>query len=442
LGKQKELSRLEFNGDKMRKIIVRGPALSRSGYGEHTRFLLRALKSREDVFDIFILNVNWGQTGWIWEDDEERRWIDSVLHKTQQYVDSGGQFDISVQVTIPNEWERIAPINIGVTAGIETTKVSPQWVEKSMVVEKIITISEHSKQVYENTSYEAQDGATGEIIKDFRCTTPIEIVHYPVRDFEVVDLDLDLDYDFNFLTVAQISTRKNMANTIRWFVEEFKDDEVGLVAKCNIKCDSTQDRIETEKLMKSMLEEYEDRKCKVYLIHGHMTDDKMHSLYKHPKIKAYAGITHGEGFGLPIFEAAYNELPVVAPDWSGHVDFLYAPVKNKKTGKVKPKAHFAKVKYTLQPVQPDNVWDGVIQADSMWCYPEEKSYKSRLREVYKEHQRFKGQAKRLNKWIRDNFSKEQQYKKFVDAICPPQDLEVADLESWFNELESEIVEHD
>tara|TARA_R110000824_G_scaffold352115_1_gene539177 strand:- start:242 stop:763 length:522 start_codon:yes stop_codon:yes gene_type:complete len=173
-----------------------------------------------------------------------------------------------------------------------------------------------------------------------------------------------------------------------------------------------------------------------------MTDDKMYSLYKHPKIKAYASITHGEGFGLPIFEAAYNELPIVAPDWSGHVDFLYVPVKNKKSGKVKPKAHFAKVKYTLQPVQPENVWEGVLQADSMWCYPEEKSYKSRLREVHKDYKRFKGQAKRLNKWVRENFAKEQQYEKFVDGICPPQDREVVELEDWLNNLESEIVEHD
>ena len=38
------------------KVLVRGPALSQSGYGEHARFVLRALKTREDVFDIFLEN--------------------------------------------------------------------------------------------------------------------------------------------------------------------------------------------------------------------------------------------------------------------------------------------------------------------------------------------------------------------------------------------------
>ena len=46
-----------------KKIFVRGPVLSQSGYGEQSRFALRALKSREDLFEIFIQPLPWGQTG-------------------------------------------------------------------------------------------------------------------------------------------------------------------------------------------------------------------------------------------------------------------------------------------------------------------------------------------------------------------------------------------
>ena len=42
-----------------KKILVRGPVLSQSGYGEQSRFALRALKSREDLFDIYILPIAW-----------------------------------------------------------------------------------------------------------------------------------------------------------------------------------------------------------------------------------------------------------------------------------------------------------------------------------------------------------------------------------------------
>ena len=37
-----------------KKILVRGPALSQTGYGEQCRFALRALRSREDLFDIHL----------------------------------------------------------------------------------------------------------------------------------------------------------------------------------------------------------------------------------------------------------------------------------------------------------------------------------------------------------------------------------------------------
>ena len=66
-----------------KKILVRGPALSISGYGVQTRFALHALKRYEEYFDIFLTNINWGQTGWLYEDTEERRWLDYTITKTK-----------------------------------------------------------------------------------------------------------------------------------------------------------------------------------------------------------------------------------------------------------------------------------------------------------------------------------------------------------------------
>jgi len=397
-----------------KKIIIRGPILSRSGYGEHARFVLRALKEKEDLFDIYLLNTTWGNTGWVYEDSAERKWIDANILKTSLYLQQTNQFDASIQVTIPNEWQKMAPINIGVTAGIETTKVAPQWIEKSQEVDKIITISEHSKNTYLNTSYEAKNEQTGEVIRDFRCQVPIDIVHYPVKKFEKADINLEFEPNFNFLTVAQWGPRKNLSNTIKWFIEEFIDVPVGLVVKISIVNNSIIDRYECEKRVKSILSNYPQHKCKIYLLHGDMTDEEMTSLYNHPKIKAIISLAHGEGFGLPLFEAAYNGLPVLAPDWSGHLDFLYKPTE--KDGKIRKKAHFAKVDYDLSPIQKEVVWDGVLIKDSMWCFPKQGSYKMKLREMYKDHGRFKKQAKDLQKWILENFTEKQQYKKFTDII--------------------------
>ena len=237
-----------------KKILVRGPVLSRSGYGEQSRFALKCLRSREDYFDIYVIPTSWGRCGWVWEETEEREWIDERIRETSIYISQGGQFDSSLQVTIPNEWEKLAPINIGYTAGIETTKVAPQWIEKSYTMDHIIVISNHSRNTFLDTTYQATDKNTGQVYNDFRCKTEITPVNYCIRNYDTDQhLDFDLDYDFNFLCAAQFGPRKNVENTIKWFVEEFIDKEVGLVLKLNWHNDSINDRVATERQLKAIM---------------------------------------------------------------------------------------------------------------------------------------------------------------------------------------------
>ena len=240
-------------------------------------------------------------------------------------------FDVSLQITIPNEWEKLAPINIGYTAGIECDKIDPAWVEKSKIMDKIIVISDHAKSGFDNTIWTGKDANENKL--SIKNTTPVETVNYAVRNWEAADLDLKFDYDFNFLCVAQWGPRKNIISTIKWFVEECYDKEVGLVLKTNVRKNNIADRLDTEYKIGKILKDYKDRKCKVYLIHGDMTQEELSALYKHPQIKTFISLSHGEGFGLPIFEAACHGMPIIAPDWGGQCDFLYAPVRSGKKTK-------------------------------------------------------------------------------------------------------------
>ena len=398
-----------------KKLLVTGPALTASGYGEQARFALRALRTREDLFDIYLTPTAWGQTGWIHEDNEERKWLDSLVMKTVQYTQASNnqpQFDMSLQVTIPNEWKRMAPINIGYTAGIETNKISPSWVEPSNQMDKIIVVSSFAKKGFENGVFTAVNQQTGQQIQGYKVNTPIEVVNYSVRKAERTEIDLPLTTDFNFLTIAQSGPRKNLANTIKWFVEEFKNDaNVGLICKTHVMGSSQIDREMITNNLKQILEQHKDRKCKVYLLHGDLSEKEMASLYTHPKVKALVSLSHGEGFGLPSFEAAGWGLPVITTEWSGHTDFMYC---QNKEGKVKP--HFARVDFTLGPVQSEAIWGGVIEKDTMWSFPVGNSAKSEMRGVYKDWDRYRSQAKRLALHIEKEFAADKIYEQFIDVL--------------------------
>jgi glycosyltransferase involved in cell wall biosynthesis len=389
-----------------KKILLKGPLLTRSGYGEQARFALRSLRSREDLFEIFIQPLKWGQTSWINEDTPERNWIDQTIEKTIGYIQQGGKFDISLQVTIPNEFEKLAPVNIGYTAGIETTKVAHQWIQKANIMDRIIVVSEHSKNVFTNSQYEAHNQQTGDKVL-LKTQVPIESVGYPIKTFDSVpNLSLKLPTSFNFLTVAQFGPRKNLTNTIKWFVEEFRNEDVGLVVKSNIAKNCLMDRERLKADLTKLLKKQGDRTCKVYLLHGDMTDEEMHSLYQDSQIHAFLSLPHGEGFGLPLFEAAYSELPVVTVGWSGQLDFLVDE---------RGQEHFYNVAFDLHPVQKEVIWDGVVVKDSMWAYARENSAKQQMRACYDDVSG--GNIKyRLREMFTERFSHKKMYDKFITSM--------------------------
>ena len=300
------------------------------------------------------------------------------------------------------------------------------------MMDKIIVVSNHSKSVFNNTTYTGVVQGTEEEVT-IQNTTEIEVVNYPVRSLEVENLDIELDYDFNFLAVAQMGPRKNIANTVYWFIDEFHNEEVGLVLKANTANCTTQDYMRTKASLKAITDKYPDRKCKIYLVHGDLSLEQMNSLYTHEKIKSFVTFTHGEGFGMPIFEAAYHGLPVIAPAWSGQNDFLYAPVKSGKQKKAKLRPLFCKVDYTLAQVPKDVVWEGVITADSGWCHIDPKAGRKSYRDMFDNHARYKSQANKLKKHLIENFTEEKQYELFADHVYKEEAFEI---EEWLTQLEA------
>jgi hypothetical protein len=401
----------------MKRIMIQGPALSRSGYGEMARFAVSSLRDREDV-ELYLINTQWGGNGNITEQSEEIQYINSLIKKTTQVLQQNNNtisIDISIQVTIPNEWKKLAPINIGYTAGIETNLISPAWLEPSNQMDKIIVISEHAKSGFINTLFGNQQG------QQFKVTKPIDVVHFPIKENKSnKELDLNLKYDFNFLSVCQWGPRKNLEQTIIGFIEEFRNEEIGLVLKVNGVNDSIIDRFNCEERIQNILSNFKDRKCSIHLVHGTLTEEEINSIYTNTKIKAIISTSHGEGYGIPLFEATANELPVIATDWSGHLDFLTMPDEQGKDKKM-----FARVECEIKPIAKEHVWQGVLEEGTSWAYPSMTAYKNKLREVIKDYPRFKSWAKKLAAHNKQKFTKEKVNDSFVKSVLGEESLEVS-----------------
>jgi len=396
------------------KVLLEAPILTQSGYGEHSRLVFRALREYPDA-DIYVNPLSWGTTSWLSDSNKERLAIDECIRKNVVYFQQAQsaqqqpQYDMQVHVGIPNEFEKKASYSVCVTAGIETTKISPRWISSiNNGIDKVIVPSQHAKLGFTDSEYNFQHEGR-EVTLECR-RTPVDVVPYPVKDIESDLVDLDLEYDFNFLSIAMWGERKNIPNMLKWFVEEFRDDKVGLVLKTTFSRNSTPDLEFCKKVISNLLSEFGERTCKIYLLHGDLSEQQLHSLYENPKIKSYVSST--------LFEAAYSGLPVVTTDWSGHLDFLYGETKDKKSGKKKRKALFAKVEYSLENVQPSAVWQDIIVPDSQWAYPTEKSFKSQIRKMYKQHGIYRGFAKTLKAQVRENFQYSKVLEQMKEALVP------------------------
>tara|TARA_B100000427_G_scaffold329728_2_gene347334 strand:- start:816 stop:2345 length:1530 start_codon:yes stop_codon:yes gene_type:complete len=242
----------------------------------------------------------------------------------------------------------------------------------------------------------------------------MSVVPYPVKNLKPKQINLQIETEFNFLSIALDGPRKNLENLVTWFMEEFEKDNVGLILKTGRSSGSIIDRDHTIRKLTKIVSRYQNHKCKLYLLHGDLTEEEIHSLYLRDDIHAYVTTTCGEGFGLPIFEAVYSGLPVIATDWSGHLDFLSAPYKTSK--KIKTKKLFSRIDFDLQEIPHTAAWDGIVPKESRWAYAREHSFKTKTRKVYRDYGIFRKWAQALKEHILTTHEETKILQKMQEEI--------------------------
>lgn len=349
-----------FTNFNKKKVLLRGPALTQSGYGVHTRQIARWLLSKD--VDLKIQAMPWGTTPWLIDSNLCGGLIGELMQRT---VDTAGQrYDATFQVQLPNEWDTsMSDINIGISAVVETDKCNPSWVESCNKMTSVVVPSKHCHNV---------------LLQSGNLSAPTHVIPESFPD-EILNVkktrisDLSFETNFNFLMVGQITgknaenDRKNIFYTIKWICETFNDDkDVGLIIKTNMGRNTKIDRNIVENVIKSVLKEIKKKSSpKIYLLHGEMSDDEMASLYVHPQIKAFVSLTRGEGYGLPILEAAASGLPVITTNWSGHVDFM-------------SKGKFIGIDYKLDGVHPSRLDGEIFMPGCKWATPKEDDFKKKV----------------------------------------------------------------
>ena len=298
-------------------------------------------------------------------------------------------------------------------------------------MDKIIFVSEHSKSSFVNAEFKTAFQERQDKVFMAKIDSPVEVIGFPYKNIEPSKVNLELEHDFNFLAVGTFIPRKNIENTIRWFVSEFRDKEVGIVLKTSMGKNSLLDRRTTLKRIKNIIgDNNKDMKCKIYFLHGNMTEEEMAGLYNHPKIKGLINLSHGEGFGLPIFEAACNALPIITINWGGQVDYLNMEIKDKKTNKKRKRPMFVPISYDLRPIQPEAVWGDILIKESMWAFPKEWSFRKGLSAFMKNYSTYENLAKKLQVHIQKEFAFQSMSEKF---------LKISGLEETTQDESSETV---
>ena len=316
-------------------LVFQAPVGTRSGYGERSRDLVRSLIAL-DKFDIKIVSTRWGATPMNALTELDTDILDRIL-----VGNLAQQPEIFMQVTVPNEFQKVGKYNIGVTAGIETNLCDHTWLEGCNRMDLVLASSEHAKAVFEGTSFDKKDSSTGQIVESLKLTTPVEVLFEGVRlntfqkkytgEANVAEIFDQIPEDFCFLFVGHWLSgnigedRKNVGLMIKLFLETFKGKGVkpALILKTSHGPASIMDRDEILKKIDAIRQTVAGQNLpNIYLLHGELQDEDMNYLYNHPKVKTMISFTKGEGFGRPLLEFSLIKKPIIVSGWSGHMDFL------------------------------------------------------------------------------------------------------------------------
>ncbi len=330
------------------------------------------------------------------------------------------QPDLHIHLVIPNEFTPIGKKNIGMTAGIEASVPSPQWVDGCNRMDKVIFTSEFSNQVFKSAEFTKKDDKTGaeqQIRMNVESDTLFEGFEEIYKttttfDKEVKKMFNQVEEDFCFLYTGHWlqgglgKDRKDTGMLVKVFLETFKDQSnpPALVMKTSGANFSIIDRNDIMNKIKTIKKTIQGKVPNIYVVHGDFTDKQMNQLYNHPKVKAHVSFTHGEGFGRPLLEAAQSGKPIIASNWSGHLDFLHG-------------SYCSLIPGSMTSVPRESFPKEMHFKESQWFTVNYQIASQILKDVFSNYKKYKTKAEQLKVYTQA-FSFEKMKERLVEMIEP------------------------
>ena len=392
------------------RLIFSAPVFSLSGYGCHARDILYSIW-KMDKYDVSIASMPWGNTPLteLQDDSEFSLWVRDNLLQEQNVAKP----DVFIQVSVANEFTPLGKFSLGITAGVETTVAPKSFVDGCNRMDRVLVPSKFTKRVLEQTTYTEQNKHTGQVIREHKVETPIDVL------FEGVDLNIfgkshghslldEVEEDFNFLFVGSWlkgehkKDRKDIGGLIETFCSVFKnlpkEHRPGLILKTSHAGFSVIDRETVWNKIEAVTSQFGDDCPSIYFLHGDLTPEELSSLYYDDKVKAMASFTKGEGYGRPLCEFSITGKPVITSNWSGHTDFLSSEEAVLIDGSV-------------EKVDPSAVNDFIIK-EAGWFTVDYKKAAGKLFDVVHRYDSYLEKSQKLGERNRKEFSLDKMKKDF------------------------------
>ena len=376
-------------------IIFEAPVQSASGYGEHAREVANFLIPMFDS-NFHIVETHWGHTQSTCNSKTD--YIKYISKK----IEGDSPIDIYIQMALPSEFKAIGNINVGITALIECSVCSEDFVRGCNKMNIVVFPSNFAKKVLEDSA------------KKYGINLSCDIRVIPQTTNITTDKsELDLNYiteDFCFLFNGKwnidsnvSAERKNIETLIRCFVSAFQSHSTkpALILKTHNKNYSKLDYTRTETKIKSIINEVHTELSvpSVYLLHVELSDSEMKSLYTDDKVKCYVSCSRGEGFGRPVLEASMYGLPVIASKWSGHCDIV-----------------LDELNYIIGDlVETPHINNGMGEG-AMWYKCTNTSIQNKLLDVYENYDQYKVCAKNTQSKNKKEFCSDLILNKYKDIF--------------------------